>query len=259
MTYRKSNHKFELKQRLYFLMENSKNFEDFLSKAEAMNVQIDFSRKYAQFLMTDMEMKQVIRGDQLDKRKPYTEDYFREQFATIGIEQRLRFLLPRAKSVSHLLEIAEQLDLTISLKQKHVTFTLNDAGQNITIENKKVSTKNLYDVQFFKDYFESREQEEAIVSENLLADFEEYCETEHADKLPKEELYRAYQNFKENRDKIQEFEVVLANHQIKKLVKDGIFIRMNYGIKKDGLVFIPNRNLDIHEDDEDKSYHVFIR
>uniref|UniRef100_UPI0026EA8480 SAG1250 family conjugative relaxase n=1 Tax=Streptococcus merionis TaxID=400065 RepID=UPI0026EA8480 len=259
VTYRRSNKKFELKQRLYFLLENSKSFDDFLDKASALYMEIDFSRKHSRFLMTDMEMKQVIRGDQLDKRKPFTEDYFRDHFATIGIEQRLNFLLPRAKSVSHLLDMAEQLDLTISLKQKHVTFTLNDAGQNITIKNKKVSTKNLYDVQFFKDYFDNREREEVIVSDNLLADFKDYCETEHADKLPKEELYQAYQDFKENRDKIQEFEVVLANHQIEKLVKDGIFIRRNYGVKKDGLVFIPNRNLDIHEGDEGKSYHVFIR
>ena len=40
---------------------------------------------------------------------------------------------------------------------------------------------------------------------------------------------------------MQEFEVVLADHQIDKLVKDGVFIRVNYGVKKDGLVFTPNR------------------
>ncbi|WP_044980127.1 relaxase/mobilization nuclease domain-containing protein, partial [Streptococcus suis] len=34
--YRKTNHKFELKQRLYFLMEQSKDFEDFLKKAEQL-------------------------------------------------------------------------------------------------------------------------------------------------------------------------------------------------------------------------------
>lgn len=55
------------------------------------------------------------------------------------------------------------------------------------------------------------------------------------------------------------FEVVLAEHQIDKLVNEGIFIRINYGIKKDGLLFIPNRNLDIKETDMGKYYHVFIR
>ncbi|MEG3303053.1 SAG1250 family conjugative relaxase [Streptococcus suis] len=258
-TYRRTNNKFELKQRLYFLMENSRSFEDFLAKAPALNVEMDFSRKHARFLMTDRNMKQVIRGDQLNKRHPYTEYYFREQFATRAIEQRLDFLLPRARDLSHLLEMAEQLNLTISPKKKHVTFTLTENGRTISIENKKVSTKNLYDVQFFEDYFDQRESLTDPDLTNLVLDFEIYQEEQDKDKLPSEELLVAYKEFKEKRDQIQEFEVVLAEHQIDKVVKDGLFIKMNYGIKKDGLVFIPNRNLDIHENEQDKSYHVFIR
>ncbi|HEL0096799.1 TPA: SAG1250 family conjugative relaxase [Streptococcus equi subsp. zooepidemicus] len=258
-TYRKANHKFELKQRLYFLMENSKNFEDFIAKATALNVEMDFSRKHARFFMTDREMKQVIRGNQLDKRQPYTEDYFREQFATRAIEQRLDFLLPRAHDFPHLLEMAEQLNLTISPKKKHVTFTLKERSRTISIENKKVSTKHLYDAQFFEEYFNKRETTLDLDMTNLVSDFETYQEEQEQDKLPSEELLAAYQDFKEKRDQIQEFEVVLADYQIDKLVKDGIFIKMTYGIKKDGLVFIPNRNLDIHENEQGKSYHVFIR
>ena len=94
---------------------------------------------------------------------------------------------------------------------------------------------------------------------NLVSDFEIYQEEQDQDKLPSEELLAAYKNFKEKRDQIQEFEVVLADHQIDKVVKDGIFIKMTYGVKKDGLVFIPNRNLDIHDNEQGKFYHVFIR
>ena len=258
-TYRKTNHKFELKQRLYFLLENSKNFEDFVAKASVLNVEIDFSRKHARFFMTDRDMKQVIRGNQLDNRQPYTEDYFREQFAKRAIEQRLDFLLPRARDLSHLLEIAEQVNLKISPKKKHVTFTLVEDGRTISIENKTVSTKHLYDVQFFEDYFDQKEVLQDLDLTNLVSDFEIYQEEQDQDKLPSEELLAAYKNFKEKRDQIQEFEVVLADHQIDKVVKDGIFIKMTYGVKKDGLVFIPNRNLDIHESEQGKSYHVFIR
>lgn len=257
--YRKTNHKFELKQRLYFLMKHSKNFEDFLAKASALNVEMDFSHKHARFLMTDREMKQVIRGKQLDKRQLYTEDYFREQFATRAIEQRLDFLLPRARDLSHLLEMAEQLNLTISLKKKHVTFTLTENGRTISIENKKVSTKNLYDVQFFEDYFDQRESITESDLTNFVYDLKTYQEDQDKDKLSSEELLTAYKEFKEKHDQIQEFEVVLAEYQIDKVVKEGLFIKMNYGVKKDCLVFIPNRNLDIHENEQDKSYHVFIR
>ncbi|MEC4578552.1 SAG1250 family conjugative relaxase [Streptococcus dysgalactiae] len=259
VTYRKSNHKFELKQRLYFLMENSKNFEDFLSKAEVMNVQIDFSRKHARFLLTDMPMKQVIRGKQLDKRHPYTEDYFREQFVKRAIEQRLDFLLPRVCDLSQLLEFAQELNLTISMKQKHVAFTLTENGHSITVNNQKLSSKNLYDVQFFESYFKKHREVPAFDQSQLIFDFERYCEEQDKDKLAYEELQESFQAFKKKRDQIQEFEVVLADHQIDKLVKDGLFIRMNYGIKKDGLVFIPNRHLNIKETESGKSYHVFIR
>ncbi|MDW8750524.1 SAG1250 family conjugative relaxase [Streptococcus suis] len=258
-TYRKTNHKFELKQRLYFLLENSKSFEDFVVKVSALNVEMDFSRRYARFFMTDRDMKQVIRGHQLYKRQPYTEDYFREHFATRAIEQRLDFLLPRARNLSHLLEIAEQLNLKISPKKKHVTFTLKEGDRTISVENKKVSTKHLYDVQFLEDYFDNRDITPEHDLANLVSDFEAYQEERDKDKLPREELLAAYEDFKDKRDQIHDFEVVLADHQIDKLVKDGIFIKMAYGVKKDGLVFIPNRNLDIHESEQGKSYHVFIR
>ncbi|HFE0949039.1 TPA: SAG1250 family conjugative relaxase [Streptococcus agalactiae] len=259
VTYRKSNHKFELKQRLYFLMENSKDFDDFLSKAEALNVQIDFSRKYARFLMTDMPMKRVIRGKQLDKRQPYTEEYFREHFAKRAIEQCLDFLLPRVRDLSQLLEFARELNLAMSLKQKNVAFTLTKNSQSITVNNQKVSSKNLYDVQFFETYFEKRGEVPDIDQSQLISDFEGYCEEQDKEKLAYEDLQEAYQAFKEKRDQVQEFEVVLADHQIDKLVKDGLFIRMNYGVKKDGLVFISNRHLDIKETESGKHYHAFIR
>ena len=259
VTYRKSNHKFELKQRLYFLIENSKDFDDFLSKVEALNVQIDFSRKHARFLMTDMSMKQVIRGKQLDKRQPYTEEYLREHFAKRVLEQRLDFLLPRVRDLTQFLEFVQELNLTISLKQKHMAFTLTDNGHSITVNNQKLSSKNLYDVQIFEPYFEKRGEVPAIDQSQLISDFEGYCEEQDKEKLAYEDLQEAYQAFKEKRDQVQEFEIVLAEHQIDKLVKDGLFIRMNYGVKKDGLVFIPNRLLDIKEIEGGKSYHVFIR
>ncbi|MGO3047880.1 MAG: SAG1250 family conjugative relaxase, partial [Streptococcus thermophilus] len=244
---------------LYFLLENSKSFEDFVVKVSALNVEMDFSRRYARFFMTDRDMKQVIRGHQLYKRQPYTEDYFREHFATRAIEQRLDFLLPRARNLSHLLEIAEQLNLKISPKKKHVTFTLKEDDRTISIENKKVSTKHLYDVQFLVDYFDKRDITPEHDLVNLVSDFEAYQEEQNQNKLPIEELLASYKDFKEKRDQVQEFEVALAEHQIDKLVKDGLFVRINYGIKKDGLVFIPNRNLDIHESEQGETYHVFIR
>lgn len=54
-------------------------------------------------------------------------------------------------------------------------------------------------------------------------------------KLSSEKLLTAYKEVKEKHDQIQEFEVVLAEYHIDKVVKEGLFIKMNYGVKKDGL------------------------
>ncbi len=56
-------------------------------------------------------MKRVIRGKQLDKRQPYTEEYFREHFAKRAIEQCLDFLLPRVRDLSQLLSLQENSTL----------------------------------------------------------------------------------------------------------------------------------------------------
>ena len=91
--YRESSHKFELKQRLYFLLQQSKSFDDFLEKAKQLHVQIDFSQKHSRFLMTDRTMIKPIRGRQLSKRDLYDEEFFRTHFAKQEIESRLEFFV----------------------------------------------------------------------------------------------------------------------------------------------------------------------
>ena len=151
--YKKSNHKFELKQRLYFLMQQSDSFEDFLKKADRLHVKIDFTSKYSRFLMTDRDMKQVIRGNKFSKRDLYDEEFFRTYFAKQDIEKRLEFLLDKTNSIEELLLKARELNLTIDFKQRNVTFTLEEDGRRISLNHKEISDKKLYDVQFFQSYF----------------------------------------------------------------------------------------------------------
>ena len=148
--YRESSHKFELKQRLYFLLQQSKSFDDFLEKAKQLHVQIDFSQKYSRFLMTDRTMVKPIRGRQLSKRDLYDEDFFKTYFAKQEIESRLKFLLKSVYSLEELHVKAKELNLTIELKQKNVMFTLEEDGKKISLSHKKISDKKLYDVNFFK-------------------------------------------------------------------------------------------------------------
>lgn len=257
--YRESSHKFELKQRLYFLMQQSKSFDDFLENAKQLHVHIDFSRKHSRFLMIDRAMTKPIRGRQLSKRDLYDEDFFRTDFAKQEIESRLEFLLKHVHSLEELHVKAKELNLTIELKQKNVMFTLEEDGQMITLSHKKVSDKKLYDVQFFNRYFEEKEVRDIQVLENLQEDYQTFREEQHKDKVSSEEIEEAFKKYKEKRDAIHEFEVELTDNQIEKLVDDGIYIKVSFGIKQSGLIFIPNYQLDILEEENQKKYNAYIR
>ena len=257
--YRESSHKFELKQRLYFLMQQSKSFDDFLEKGKQLYVHIDFSRKHSRFMMTDRAMTKPIRGRQLSKRDLYDEEFFRTYFAKQEIESRLEFLLKHVHSLEELYVKAKELNLTIELKQKNVTFILEEYGQKISLSHKKISDKKLYDVHFFNRYFEDKEVRDVQVLENVQEDYQTFREEQHKEKDSVEEIEEAFKKYKEKRGAIHEFEVELTDNQIEKLVDDGIYIKVSFGIKQSGLIFIPNYQLDILEEENQKKYNVYIR
>lgn len=257
--YRKISHKFELKQRLYFLMQQSKSFDDFLEKAEQLHVHIDFNQKHSRFMMTDRAMTKPIRGRQLSKRDLYDEDFFRTHFAKQEIESRLDFLLNRVNSLEELLTKSKVLNLTIDLKQKNVTFTLEENGKQINLSHKKISDKKLYDVNFFQDYFKNKEVGISEGLENLQEQYHDFQKEQDEEKVSVEEAEKSYEEFVANRNAVHEFEVELADYQIEKLVNEGIYIKVSFGIKQSGLIFIPNYQLDIIEEDNQKKYKVYIR
>ena len=257
--YRESSHKFELKQRLYFLLQQSKSFDDFLEKAKQLHVQIDFSQKHSSFLMTDRTMIKPIRGRQLSKRDLYDEEFFRIHFAKQEIESRLEFLLNRVNSLEELVTKAKELNLTIDLKHKNVTFILEEDNQNISLGHKKINDKKLYDVNFFHDYFKNKEVGDLEGLENLKEQYHVFQVERDKDKVSTEAIEEAFETFKEKRDAVHEFEVELAEHQIEKLVDEGVYIKVAFGVKQSGLIFIPNYQLDIIEEDNQKKYKVYIR
>lgn len=257
--YRQSSHKFELKQRLYFFMQQSKSFDDFLEKAEQLHVHIDFSQKHSRFMMTDRAMTKPIRGRQLSKRDLYDEEFFRTHFAKQEIESRLEFLLNCVNSLEELLLKAKELNLTIDLKQKNVTFILEEDTQKISLGHKKISDKKLYDVNFFQDYFKNKEVGDSEGLENLQEQYHAFQEERDKDKVSTEEIEEAFETFKEKRDAVHEFEVELAEHQIEKLADKGVYIKVSFGVKQSGLIFIPNYQLDILEEKNRKKYKVYIR
>ena len=240
-------------------MQQSNSFEDFLGKAEQLHVHIDFIQKHSRFMMTDRAMTKPIRGRQLSKRDPYDEEFFRMYFAKQEIESRLEFLLNRVNSLEELITKVKELNLTIDLKQKNVTFILEEDNQKISLSHQKISDKKLYDIKFFQDYFKNKE---VVASEglvNLQEQYHAFQEERDKDKVSTEEIEEAFETFKEKRDTVRELEVELAENQIEKIVDEGIYIKVSFGIKQSGLIFIPNYQLDILEEENQKKYKIFIR
>lgn len=257
--YRRSNHKYELKQRLFFLMENSIDFNDFMEKAEQLNVKMDFSRKHSRFLMTDRDMKQVIRGDKLNKRDSYSKEFFQQYFAKKKIERILDFLLPRSNSFDDLVEKARLLGLELKSKIKMIDFVLSDGESHITIPNKSLSKKSPYDIDYFDNYFKEHNLVEVLPISDVKAEFDLLEANQHSDALSVEDITEAFEEYKTKRDAVHEFEVEISEEQIEKVVPDGLFIKVWMGIGQEGLIFIPNHQLNILEDDNKKQYHIFIR
>lgn len=257
--YRKTNHKYELKQRLYFLMENSTDFDDFKKKASLLHVKMDFSHKHATFFMADSSMKQVVRGNKLNRKRPYNEEFFKKYFAKREIEELLEFLLPKVENVEDLIQTAKLFGLNVILKMKHVYFQF--AG--VELKETELDKNVLYDVEFFQDYFEKRKDWQAPEVEDLVQVYQEEKLAKEKELPIDEKFWESYQEFKTNRDAVHEFEVELNLNQIEKVVDEGIYIKVKFGIRQEGLIFVPNMQLDMYDDKikvfirETSSYYVY--
>ncbi|HGZ7422771.1 TPA: relaxase/mobilization nuclease domain-containing protein, partial [Streptococcus pneumoniae] len=152
--YRKTNYKYEIKQRVYFLIENSKNFEDLKKKAKALHLKIDFRHKHVTYFMTDSNMKQVVRDSKLSRKQPYNETYFEKKFVQREIINILEFLLPKMKNMNELIQRAEVFGLKIIPKEKHVLFEFD----GIKLAEQELVKTNLYSVSYFQDYFNNKNE-----------------------------------------------------------------------------------------------------
>ncbi|OOS18836.1 MULTISPECIES: SAG1250 family conjugative relaxase [Streptococcus] len=257
--YRKTNYKYEIKQRVYFLIENSKNFEDLKKKARALNLKIDFRHKHATFFMTDSTMKQVVRDNKLNRKQPYNETYFKKKFVQREIINILEFLLQKMKNINELIQQAELFGLKIIPKEKHVLFEFD----GIKLSEQELVKTNQYNVSYFQDYFNNKNKTVVLDNKNLVELYNEEKLIKEK-KLPTEDVvWKSYQDFKRNRDAVHEFEVELNLNQVEEVVEDGIYIKVQFGIRQEGLIFVPNIQINMEEEKvkvflrETSSYYVY--
>ena len=257
--YRKTNYKYEIKQRVYFLIENSKNFEDLKKKARALNLKIDFRHKHATFFMTDSTMKQVVRDNKLNRKQPYNETYFKKKFVQREIINILEFLLPKMKNMNELIQRAESFGLKIIPKEKHVQFEFDE----IKISEQELVKTNRYSVSYFQDYFNNKNETVVLDNKNLVELYNEEKLIKEQELPTEEVVWKSYQDFKRNRDAVHEFEVELNLNQIEEVVDDGMYIKVQFGIRQEGLIFVPNIQINMEEEKvkvflrETSSYYVY--
>lgn len=79
---RKNNFRFEIKERLNFLLKHSLDMTDFLQKAKALNLQVDTSGKYVKYKLVDQPQERFVRDQTLSKTGKYSLDNIKEQLAT---------------------------------------------------------------------------------------------------------------------------------------------------------------------------------
>lgn len=257
--YRKTNYRYEIKQRVYFLIENSKNFEDLKKKARALNLKIDFRHKHATFFMTDSTMKQVVRDNKLNRKQPYNETYFKKKFVQREIINILEFLLPKMKNMNELIQRAESFGLKIIPKEKHVQFEFDE----IKISEQELVKTNRYSVSYFQDYFNNKNETVVLDNKNLVELYNEEKLIKEQELPTEEVVWKSYQDFKRNRDAVHEFEVELNLNQIEEVVDDGMYIKVQFGIRQEGVIFVPNIQINMEEEKvkvflrETSSYYVY--
>lgn len=259
--YRKTNYKYEIKQRVYFLIENSKNFEDFKKKAKALHLKIDFRHKHVTFFMTDSNMKQVVRDSKLSRKQPYNETYFKKKFVQRETINILEFLLPKMKNMNELIQRAEYFGLKIIPKEKHVQFEFDE----IKISEQELVKTNRYSVSYFQDYFNNKNETVVLDNKNLVELYNEEKIIKEKELPTEEVVWKSYQDFKRNRDAVHEFEVELNLNQIEEVVDDGMYIKVHLGIRQEGLIFVPNIQINMEEEKvkvflrETSSYYVYYK
>lgn len=78
---RQNNYRFEIKERLDFLLKHSLSLEDFKHKATSLDLQIDFSGKFVKYKLLDQPQQRNVRDDTLSKKGLYSLEKIKERIS----------------------------------------------------------------------------------------------------------------------------------------------------------------------------------
>ncbi|CYV11706.1 relaxase/mobilization nuclease domain-containing protein [Streptococcus suis] len=112
---RQNNFRYELKQRLDFLLKHSTSLEDFKEKAKAMDLHVDFSGKFVKYrLLTPLDGKHQernTRDDTLSKKRLYALEKIKERVS----KNQLTFSTSSIKEMYQQYKEEKELDFELKL------------------------------------------------------------------------------------------------------------------------------------------------
>lgn len=111
----------------------------------------------------------------------------------------------------------------------------------IDVTNQTVSSSSI-DVNISSPSSDSKKVSQKKSFQNLLEQYHDFQKERDEEKVSTEEIEKSYEKFMANRNAVHEFEVELADYQIEKLVDEGIYIKMSFGIKQAVSFSFPTTN-----------------
>ena len=110
---RKNNFRFEIKERLNFLVKHSLDMTDFLQKAKALNLQVDTSGKYVKYKLVDQPQERFVRDRTLSKKGKFSLEKIKEQIATNEVVYDLNVLKEKYAAEQESKQADFELQITI--------------------------------------------------------------------------------------------------------------------------------------------------
>ena len=116
---RKNNYRFEIKERLEFLLKHSLDKDDFLQKAKALNLQVDTSGKYVTYKLADSPQERPVRDRSLSKKGKYSLDKMAERFAINEVVYNLENI--KEKYDEEQAQKAEDFEMKVTIESWQIT------------------------------------------------------------------------------------------------------------------------------------------
>ncbi|HGI1897125.1 TPA: relaxase/mobilization nuclease domain-containing protein [Streptococcus agalactiae] len=116
---RKNNYRFEIKERLEFLLKYSLDKDDFLQKAKALNLQVDTSGKYVTYKLADSPQERPVRDRSLSKKGKYSLDKMAERFAINEVVYNLENI--KEKYDEEQAQKAEDFEMKVTIEPWQIT------------------------------------------------------------------------------------------------------------------------------------------